>query len=209
MTEFGYVNYFIAPLIESSTMPQVFMIGGPNGSGKTTCAMDLMPSLLECEEYVNADAIAAGLSPFRPETTAMQAGRLMLDRIHQLALLKKDFAFETTMASKNFVPFLKDCQLAGYSVNMLFLWVESVELAIGRVADRVLLGGHAIPETTIRRRYLRGIQNFFMLYKELADSWAVYDNSTIGPLLIAKGEKRETLVVNQQSIWKELLELSR
>lgn len=158
-------------------MPQLFVIGGPNGAGKTTCAMNLLPRFLECEEYVNADAIAAGLSPFRPEATAIQAGRLMLGRIRHLASLKKDFAFKTTLASKSFVPFLKQCKQDGYSVTVLFLWLQNVGLALSRVAGRALAGGHFVPEEVVRRRYIRGITNFFKRYQPLADNWALYDNS--------------------------------
>lgn len=188
------------------SMPQLFMIGGPNGAGKTTCAMDLLPGLLECEEYVNADAIAAGLSPFRPEATAIQAGRLMLQRIHHLAAIQKDFAFESTLASKSFVPFLRKCQQDGYSVMVIFLWLESVDLALSRVAGRVLSGGHSVSEEVVKRRYSRGAQNFFRLYRPLANHWAVYDNSTDRPILVARKELGGAVIVENGRVWNKLME---
>ena len=156
-------------------MPQIFMIAGPNGAGKTTSAMDLLPDILHCEEYVNADSIAAGLSPFKPETMAFTAGRLMLERIHQLAKLKVDFAFETTAASKTFAPFLLNCKRNSYEVNLVYLWLESPELALERIAMRVANGGHDIPESVVRRRYKKSMNNIFQLYIPIVDNWALYD----------------------------------
>ena len=145
------------------------MIGGPNGAGKTTIAMDLMPELLDCYEYVNADAIASALSPFRPNEVSIDAGRLMLKRIQELASRNLDFAFETTMASRSFVPFLKRCRNAGYFLHVIYIWLQSPELSIARVAERVASGGHFVPEDTIRARYSRGLDNFFKLYAPTAD----------------------------------------
>jgi len=126
-------------------MPRIFVIGGPNGAGKTTAAVGSLPEILECEEYVNADAIAKALSPFASDRAAFKAGRLMLETIHELAAAKRDFAFETTMASRSFVPFLKRCRSEGYEVRLVFLWLHSARLAQSRVAKRVRSGGHVFP----------------------------------------------------------------
>jgi len=139
-------------------MPDVFLIGGPNGAGKTTCAMDLLPALLEREEYVNADFIAQGISPFNPDSTAMLAGRLMLERIRHLVKKNVSFAFESTMSSRSFVLFLEECRGRGYRISLVYLWLCSPNLAVARVADRVANGGHAVPEDVIRRRYWGGLK---------------------------------------------------
>ncbi len=187
-------------------MPRIFMISGPNGAGKTTTAMALMPDLLECEEYVNADAIAAGLSPFKPEATAIQAGRLMLLRIRELAKQKKDFAFETTMASRSFLPFLQQCKAEGYSVHLLFLWLHSPQLALKRVASRVLNGGHHVPDEFVERRYKSGLDNFFNLYIPIADTWLLYDNSSRAPSIIAQKGSDQTLEVFDNPLWQTIQE---
>lgn len=185
-------------------MQQLFIIGGPNGAGKTTTAMRLLPDLLQCDEYVNADAIAAALSPFHPETTAIQAGRLMLNRILHLSSENKNFAFETTLASRSFVPFLKKCKNNGYSMNLLFLWLDNVELAIERVNLRVKSGGHNIPEEDICRRYNRGKNNFLELYLPLADTWKVYNNSSIEPVLVS--EKFDGVpIIYQATAWSKFV----
>ena len=187
-------------------MHRIFMISGPNGAGKTTTAMDLLPDLLDCEEYVNADAIAAGLSPFKPEATAIQAGRLMLQRIHELAEQNKDFAFETTMASRSFLPFLQQCKGNGYTVHLLFLWLHSPELALKRVASRVLNGGHHVPDEFVLRRYISGLKNFFKLYIPIANTWILYDNSSRRPVLIAQKATEQSLEIIDEQIWKTIQE---
>lgn len=182
-------------------MPRIFMISGPNGAGKTTAAMDLMPGLLNCEEYVNADSIAAGLSPFKPETAAIKAGRLMLQRIHELASQKSDFAFETTMASRSFLPFLQRCKAEGHTIHLLFLWLHSPELALKRIASRVLEGGHDVPAKFVRRRYRSGIKNFFNLYIPVADTWLLYDNSQLEPVLVAQKSSEKPSEVIHKEKW--------
>ncbi len=188
-------------------MPNIYMITGPNGAGKTTSAMDLLPEILECYEYVNADTIAAALSPFNPEATALKAGRLMLDRIHKLAEQKQDFAFETTGASKTFAPFLKNCKKQGYHVTTLYLWLHSSKLALSRVASRVENGGHDIPAPTIHRRYHRGLQNLFNLYMPLSDEWSIYDNSTAVPILIAQKLQNSDTIIHADGEWKTIQEI--
>ena len=188
-------------------MHQIYMIGGPNGAGKTTSVMTLLPHLLSCDEYVNADAIAAGLSPFNPGPAAIQAGRLMLGRIQQLFRQRKDFAFETTMASRTFAPFLLKCKRNGYSVNLLYMWLKSADLAVKRVASRVLDGGHDVPESLVRRRYLSGLENFFRLYQPLADTWALYDNSSEKPSLVARWRGIGPAMVIDPSVWAVIQEM--
>ncbi|BCU14148.1 Zeta toxin family protein [Microcystis aeruginosa NIES-88] len=137
-------------------MSDVYLIGGPNGSGKTTVAKKILPNFLGVIEYVNADEIAAGLSPFNPESVAIQAGRLMLERLVTLKCQGIDFAFESTLASRHFARFLRDCQSSGYRLNLIYFWLQSPELALERVHRRVASGGHNIPEDVVRRRYERG-----------------------------------------------------
>lgn len=185
-------------------MPQLFMIAGPNGAGKTTSAMTLLPDALMCKEYVNADAIAAGLSPFQPEEMAFAAGRLMLERIHQLADQYADLAFETTGASKTFAPFLLDCKRKGYTLNLLYLWLETPELALARIAARVEKGGHDVPEVVVRRRYKKSIENLFALYMPIINNWFLYDNSTAYPSLIAKKTIKSDIIIANESVWKIL-----
>jgi len=180
----------------------LFLIGGPNGAGKTTSAFSLMPELIHCNEYVNADSIAASLSPFNPESTAIQAGKLMLKRIYDLAEQNVSFAFETTMASKSFIKLIKSCKEKGYQINLLYLWLVSPDLAVKRVESRVKSGGHSIPENVITRRYERSMNNFMNLYIPLADRWAAYDNSTPEPVIIAQKHLRsKKLDVHIEKYW--------
>jgi predicted ABC-type ATPase len=189
-------------------MPRIFVIGGPNGAGKTTAAAGLLPEILECEEYVNADAIANALSPFASERAAFKAGRLMLDAIHELAASRRSFAFETTMASRSFVPFLRRCRASGYEVRLVFLWLKSVRLARSRVAKRVRSGGHDIPMDVIKRRYRVGTHNFLHLYVPLADQWAAYDNSGRKPTLVARSTAPGKMELLQPEVWHKLLNVA-
>jgi predicted ABC-type ATPase len=183
----------------SNNDKRLYIVGGPNGAGKTTIAMGILSSALECYEYVNADSIAAALSPFAPESVSIEAGKIMLNRIRELSEKSLSFAFETTMASRSFVPFVKDCMLNGYTINYIFVWLISPELSIARVNKRVLAGGHDIPESTIRQRYERGISNFFNLYLDYADNWSVYDNSDESPQLVAENTYSTTQVFYPQT----------
>jgi len=189
--------------------PHLFIIGGPNGAGKTTSAMKLLPDFLQCEEYVNADGIASGLSQFRPESVAINAGRTMLSRIQELVKQKKPFAFETTLASRSFSLLLERCKQIGYSTNIIFLWLQSAELAVRRVAIRVKNGGHSIPEDVICRRYKKGIENLFRLYMPIVDSWTIYDNSCSKPELIAKKTVSKNIEVIKESLWHKIQEDSK
>ena len=156
---------------------KIYIVAGCNGAGKTTASYTILPEILDCKEFVNADEIARGLSPFQPESVAFEAGRIMLHRIDNLLLEGENFAFETTLASKTFASFLRKAKKSGYQLTLLFFWLNSKELAIKRVATRVKEGGHNIPEDVIRRRYDRGLMNFFELYLPIVDNWMLIDNS--------------------------------
>lgn len=195
--------------VEIDIAKQVFMIGGPNGAGKTTCAFSLMPELLLCDEYVNADSIAASLSPFKPESTAIQAGKLMLRRIDELLKHNVNFAFESTMASKAFSRVLANCKQQGYQINLLYVWLVSPELAVERVNSRVRKGGHDIPDATIRRRYFRSMYNLMNLYIPLADRWRLIDNSEVTENIIAEKYMREsTINIIDETSWTLFKEIS-
>lgn len=167
-------------------MKKVYIIAGPNESGKTTFAKKFLPNYAKCEHFVNADLITQGLSPFSPRIAAMKAGRLLLERIRSLADKDLDFAFETTLSGKSYISFLKDLKQKGYSVNIFFLWIPNAELALNRIKDRVASGGHDVPEIDVKRRFHRGLYNFFHHYKPMADTWSLFNNADIIPLLIAK-----------------------
>jgi predicted ABC-type ATPase len=168
---------FVAAVCFHFAMPKVVVIAGPNGAGKSTTAPAVLRRAWQVGEFVNADTIAAGLSAFSPEKVAIAAGRLMLDRVRELARERCDFAFETTLASRSFAPWLKNLQADGYTFHLVYLWLPTVELALARVAERVRRGGHAVPESIVRRRYERSLANFFALYSSFADSWVMLDNS--------------------------------
>jgi len=164
--------------------PNLYIIAGPNGAGKTTFARKFLPEYVECLEFVNADLIAGGLSPFAPEKAAIHAGRLMLEQIHSLVKRGLDFGFETTLAGKTYVKLLRDIRKR-YLIHIFFLWIPNVELAIERINLRVKNGGHHIPEAIVHRRFSRSLPNFLRFYQPLADSWTIFDNSGDDPRMIA------------------------
>ncbi len=166
---------------------KIIIIAGPNGAGKTTFAGEFLPKEAACPAFVNADLIAAGLAPFEPERAAFRAGRLMLEEIHNHARKGESFAFETTLSGRGYAGLIPGWQADGYIVKLFFLRLVSVELAMARVRQRVREGGHNIPEPVIRRRFESGLRNFENLYKPLVDEWALYDNSTSEPVLMAEG----------------------
>jgi predicted ABC-type ATPase len=172
-------------LKKTNRRPNLYIIAGPNGAGKTTFARKFLPQYVGCLEFVNADFIAGGLSPFAPERAAIHAGRLMLEQIHSLAKRSLDFGFETTLSGKTYMKLLQGMKEGGYLVHIFFLWINDVKLALERIKLRVRNGGHAIPETTIRRRFGRSLTNFLRVYKPLADSWTIFDNSGDVPKMIA------------------------
>lgn len=178
-------------------MPQLYIIAGCNGAGKTTASLTVLPEMLGCNEFVNADMIAYGLSPLNPEGVAVAAGKIMLLRIKELLAERKDFAFETTLSTRSYVSLIKNAKQNGYSITLLFFWLYSPEEAIMRVAERVRRGGHNIPDEVVVRRYLRGIDNFKQLYKNIADTWLFFNNSDELPVLVAKGDKgfEDTVII--------------
>lgn len=156
--------------------PTLYIIAGCNGAGKTTASYSVLPNLLQCREFVNADEIAKGLSPFNPTSVAIEAGKLMLQRIEVLLSQKKTFAIETTLATRSYASLVKRAHRFGYQVILLFFWLSSPEIAIERVAKRVSEGGHNIPTETIIRRYWLGLQNFFNIFTPIVDLWIFYEN---------------------------------
>lgn len=189
-------------------MPNIYLIGGANGSGKTTTAKRVLPNSLKVIEYVNADEIAAGISMFNPESVAILAGRLMLERLETLSQSGCDFAFETRLAARNFANFLRKSKLRVYTINLIFFWLQSPELAIERVRRRVESGGHNIPEDVIRRRYKRGIKNLFELYIPLCDNWVIYDNSKATSQVVAGREIEEEQIIYQSETWNRITEVT-
>jgi predicted ABC-type ATPase len=185
-------------------MPSLYVIGGANGSGKTTLALTLLPRFLQVFEYVNADAIASGLSPLNPESMAMQSGRLMLGRLQALAEAGVDFAFETTLAARTFAPFLNGCKLRGYTINLIYLWLPSADLAVERVAKRVASGGHNISVEVVRRRYERGLKNLVELYLPISDGWMIFDNSAEESRLIAERIVNQQPIIYNQEAWNRI-----
>ncbi|MGA2134713.1 MAG: zeta toxin family protein [Bryobacteraceae bacterium] len=185
--------------------PNLIVLAGPNGAGKTTASQRLLTGALAVEEFVNADAIAKGLSAFRPESVAIEAGRIMLARLHELAARRVSFAFETTLASRTFAGWIKGLIAEGYTFRLIFLWLPSAETAVTRVQDRVLSGGHDVPGDVIRRRYQTGLKNFFRLYSPLSQGWMLLDNSVREkPTVIAEGSFERPTVVLVPELWDNL-----
>lgn len=190
--------------------PKVVVIGGPNGAGKSTAAARILQDALAVQEFVNADVIARGLSAFKPESVALSAGKIMLKRLKELASERASFAFETTLASRSFAPWLGDLVANGYLFHLVFVWLPGPEFAIARVADRVRSGGHHVPEETIRRRYAAGLRNFFGLYQPLATSWQIVNNRDASALqVIAEGSHRTPHRISDETLWKSIEESSR
>lgn len=182
-------------------MPNLYIIAGCNGAGKTTTSYTVLPEMLKCKEFVNADEIARGLSPFQPETVSFQAGRIMLNRIKELLNAKNDFGFETTLSTRSYVHVIALAKKHGYTVVLIYFWLESSALAKVRVKARVEKGGHNIQPDVIERRYKRGIENFFNLYQAQSDRWVVYDNSVAAPILIAKGISNLVKQIYNDDLW--------
>ncbi len=182
----------------------LYIISGCNGAGKTTASYTVLPKILECKEFVNADEIAKGLSPFNPESVAFEAGRLMLQRIDDLLESNVTFAIETTLATKSYVNLVRRAQSMGYFVHLIFFWLESPELAINRVAERVSKGGHNIPQDVIRRRYVAGIANLFGRFMDEVDLWMIYDNSRTPRTFVAKGGKSLATSVESEMLFSKI-----
>ena len=174
---------------------QLYIIAGCNGAGKTTASFTILPEVLDCKEFINADEIAKGLSPFQPESVAMQAGRIMLARMDELLQKGKTFAFETTLATKSYKQKIEWAQANGYEVTLLFFWLDSPNMAKKRVAQRVAEGGHSIPSETIERRYYNGIANLFAIYIDMVDICYIFDNSEGRKELIAQKERHKGIII--------------
>jgi predicted ABC-type ATPase len=185
-------------------MPNVYLIAGPNGAGKTTFSREFLPQHVHCREFLNADLMAAGLSPFDPTTAAMRAGRLLLERIKELTQQGRDFGFETTLAGKSYARTLRRMRQQGYAVHLFFLWLPNVEMALARIAHRVSQGGHDVPEPVVRRRFAVGVRNLFQLYRPLVDTWTLFDNSELPPLRVASQEQGRVTVLEQR-LYSEIL----
>jgi predicted ABC-type ATPase len=184
----------------------LYIISGCNGAGKTTASYTVLPEVLHCKEFVNADEIARGLSPFNPESVAIEAGRLMLQRIEDLLVKDESFSIETTLATKSYINLVRRAQVKGYTVRLLFFWLNSPELALQRIAERVAKGGHNVPEPIVRRRYVAGICNLFRLFMSEVDSWEIYDNSEYPAVQIARGGKDDETSIIVESTYKTIAE---
>lgn len=180
--------------------PQLVILAGPNGAGKTTISREVLHKTLGIANFVNADTIAAGLSGFDPDRAAFAAGRIMLARLKELAAERSDFAFETTLASRTFAPWIRGLTFSGYRAHLIYVWVRSPRLSVLRVRARVKRGGHSVPELTIRRRYARSAANLFRLYLPLVmesnGTWQIYDNSGLDPRIVAEGEGFDSTTYN-------------
>ena len=185
-------------------MPNLYIISGCNGAGKTTASFTILPEMLNCREFVNADEIARGLSPFNPERVAIQAGKIMLKRIDDLLFQQEDFAIETTLTTKSYLNMIRVAQRMHYKVSLLFFWLNDVNLAIRRVEDRVLEGGHDSPEDVIRRRYRKGIENL-ELFTALANYWLVIDNSKGDMQFVAEGDLSKEITIFDKECWAKII----
>lgn len=188
-----------------SSSPSLVVLAGPNGAGKSTAAPCLLRGHLAVTEFVNADVIAQGLSAYSPESAAIAAGRIMLDRTRDLAVRREDFALETTLSSRSLAPWIESLTEGGYLFHLVFLWLPSPEMAVARVAQRVQNGGHSVPRETIERRYHGGLKNFFDLYRRMSKTWLVLDNSSAqGMRLVARGCGNSMTSCPDPATWQQI-----
>ncbi|MBR4660603.1 MAG: zeta toxin family protein [Bacteroidales bacterium] len=190
-------------------MPSLYIISGCNGAGKTTASYTLLPDLLNCDEYVNSDEIAKGLSPFNPSLAAIKASKLMTERIHELLEKRATFGIETTLATRSLARVITGAQAIGYRVTLVFFWLQVPELAIQRVKLRVASGGHSVPEETIIRRYGAGIDNLFRIYTPIVDYWMIIDNSNTPSKLVAEGGLSVVTKLHDKTAYNQLLNYER
>ena len=184
----------------------LYIISGPNGAGKTTASYSVLPKILHCKEFVNADEIARGLSPFNPESVAIEAGRLMLSRIKDLLAKNESFSIETTLATRSYFRLIENAHKQGYEVTLLYFWLKSPEQAMERVAERVSKGGHNIPKDIIERRYFEGIDNLFKIYMPIVDTWLLVNNSETPRSIIASGGCNQEFVIRNSVLYKKIEE---
>lgn len=182
----------------------LYIISGCNGAGKTTASYTVLPEILKVEEFVNADEIARGLSPFNPDGMAIEAGRLMLKRIDELLLKGKDFAIETTLATRSYAKLVERAHALGYAVHLVYFWLSSPQLAKERVASRVRNGGHNIPVAVIERRYALGIRNLLEIFIPIVDEWMIVDNSNLAQAVVAEGGTGRDAVVYDETLFSKI-----
>ncbi len=192
----------------SGEQPIVVVLGGINGAGKTTASRKLLADHLAMKTFVNADLIAKGLNALSPESVAFEAGRVMIARLRQLASTSESFAFESTLAGRTYVKFLKELRSLGYRIELYYFWLSSAELAIQRVSQRVVSGGHHVPDDTIRQRYLRSVKNCWQYYRPASDLWMLYNNDGFEPDMVAEGSGDGEFVVRQPRLWTVFQELA-
>ncbi len=188
-------------------MPQLYVISGCNGAGKTTASYALLPEMLGCSQFVNSDEFAKSLSPFSPDAASIQASKLMLLKMNYLFARKEDFAIETTLATRSLKRMIVKSRAQGYSVTILYFWLNSPELAIERVRARVASGGHNIPDEVVRRRYMAGLHYFFNVYRQMADRWILADNSQIPFKVVAEGQK-DLLTIKDEETYSIISEMA-
>lgn len=184
----------------------LYIISGPNGAGKTTASYTVLPKILQCKEFVNADEIARGLSPFNPESVAIEAGRLMLKRISDLLQRNESFSIETTLSTRSYFRLVEKAHSQGYDVTLLFFWLKSPQQAIERVAERVAKGGHDIPKDIIVRRYWEGLDNLFKIYMPIVDTWILVNNGETPRSIVATGGKDQTTIIKDNKHFKTIEE---
>jgi predicted ABC-type ATPase len=183
-------------------MPNLYIIAGCNGAGKTTASITVFPEILHCDQFVNADYIAYGLSPFNIESVAIEAGKIMLTRIEELLTERRDFAVETTLATRSYVSLVRRARDMGYEVTLIYVWLDSIQMAKERVAERVSKGGHNIPEDVIERRYYRGLSNLFRLFMPICDRWMIADNSFGQLEVVARKQGEFEIVIINPELWE-------
>jgi predicted ABC-type ATPase len=190
-------------------MPNLYIIAGCNGAGKTTASFTVLPEMLHCDEFINADEIARGLSPLNPDKAAIEAGRIMLIKIDRLIKNHLDFAFETTLSTKSYTNTIKKARQMGYQVTLIFFWLDSPDLAIERVKIRVIEGGHGIPIPVIIRRYYSGLKNLFELYIPICDYWMIFNSSVSESVLIAEGYTDKDIDIKNNRTFDTIKKLSQ
>lgn len=185
---------------------QLYIIAGCNGAGKTTASYTVLPEILGCQEFVNADEIARGLSPFNPETVMVQAGRLLVKRVDELLAQGATFAIETTLSPRTYRTLIIKAQEMGYRCSLLYFWLDSPEMAEMRVAKRVEAGGHNVPKHVIHRRYRLGLEHLFELYMSCVDYWVLFDNSSLNRVLVAEGGRDLPTTIHAPETYQQIEE---